>query len=630
MVSPALGIVDSVELQATSDPAHQVSPAVSGDLVVWKDSRNGNWDIYAFDVASGQETAISTNASIQQNPSVSGTKVVWQDFRSGNWDIYSYDFATGEETALITQASTQQNPVVAGQILVWEDNRNGNWDVFSYDFGTQTETQITSDPGRQRLPDTDGTTIVWEDNRDGDGDIYAYNLVTQQETVITDNAWEDGQPDVLAGNIVWQEYRNGNWDIALYNTSAKVVRTLGANPDTQATPRVTANAVVWHDYRNGNWDIYLYDLTTGEERQLTDASATQWAADSDGTGVVWEDYRNGNFDVYMARLTVTVPDDELSPLDDGVTTIDDGLVTRVAGDDRYATSIAGTDGAWSDGAGTVIIATGEAYADALAASGLAGYLDAPILLTPPDALPGALADRITNLGASEAIIVGNETAVGPAVEEALVGLGLGVTRVGGQNRYDTARAIAVKMQTIGWSQYFGTAFVVRGDSFADALAVAPFAYNEGIPVLLTRPGDLPVETERAMRVLGTEHTVVVGGTEAVSDDVASRLPGLVERIAGDDRYATAVRLATHAASAGWGDFSFVGVATGRDFPDALSGGAVTGWHGGVLLLTDTERLHPAVQRALTARSAEIGSLQVFGGTNAVSESVFSQLAQIVQ
>ncbi len=36
----------SGEFQITFDPAGQGFPAIYGDIVVWEDDRNGNWDIY--------------------------------------------------------------------------------------------------------------------------------------------------------------------------------------------------------------------------------------------------------------------------------------------------------------------------------------------------------------------------------------------------------------------------------------------------------------------------------------------------------------------------------------------------------------------------------------------------------
>lgn len=74
---------DVGERRITTDTALVGSPAISGDRIVWQDLRNGNPDIYLYDLASGTERRITTDASRQESPAVSGDRVVWQDARNG-------------------------------------------------------------------------------------------------------------------------------------------------------------------------------------------------------------------------------------------------------------------------------------------------------------------------------------------------------------------------------------------------------------------------------------------------------------------------------------------------------------------------------------------------------------------
>jgi putative cell wall-binding protein len=158
------------------------------------------------------------------------------------------------------------------------------------------------------------------------------------------------------------------------------------------------------------------------------------------------------------------------------------------------------------------------------------------------------------------------------------------------------------------------------------LAVSPFAYSQGIPVLLVRVNELPAATSAKITALGIDELVIAGGTAAVSAAVEAALGGLagvtdVTRVAGANRYDTAVDVAEYGVTEGWGSFGFVGVTTGKKFPDALGGGAVCGSRGGVLLLTDPNTLSPEVATALAARKAEVSVVQIFGGAGAVSEAV---------
>ncbi len=97
-----------------------------------------------------------------------------------------------------------------------------------------------------------------------------------------------------------------------------------------------------------------------------------------------------------------------------------------------------------------------------------------------------------------------------------------------------------------------------------------------------------------------------------------------ERLAGTDRYRTAVAISKRAFPSGGADVVFV--ANGEDFPDALSAGPAAGFTDGSLLLTPPSSL-PTVVRNEIAR-LNPGTIYVVGGTGAVSASVFNALKAI--
>ncbi|MDP2299516.1 MAG: cell wall-binding repeat-containing protein, partial [Actinomycetota bacterium] len=306
---------------------------------------------------------------------------------------------------------------------------------------------------------------------------------------------------------------------------------------------------------------------------------------------------------------------------------------RVSGLDRFATSVAVSKQHFGT-ADTVVIATGREFADGLSGSGLAGVYYAPILLTEPGVLPADVAAEITRLGATRAFILGGPVAVGPAVESALVGLGLAVERIGGIDRYETAALIADHvMERRDGLMFFAApvsvAFIARGDLFADALAVAPIAYANRMPVLLVQPDALPAHTVDVLGEYGITSAVVLGGDIAVSGAVAAEVAALedvtVTRIDGASRYETAANIAEWAWENYLADFRTTGVATGDDFADALSGGAGIGSMNGVLLLNPSGTVHPACKASIEDHAEEIEALVTFGGPNALSESVYVYL-----
>jgi len=95
----------------------------------------------------------------------------------------------------------------------------------------------------------------------------------------------------------------------------------------------------------------------------------------------------------------------------------------------------------------------------------------------------------------------------------------------------------------------------------------------------------------------------------------------VTRESGADRFATAVALSQSRFGAGSGPKVFV--VNGRNFPDALSAGALAAVEGGVLLLVEQNSVPTIVQGELSRLNPQ--SITIVGGTAVVSNGVKSVL-----
>jgi TolB protein len=289
-----------MDTRITTDPADQQWTAVSGDRIVWRDSRNGEHDIYLFDLATSTETRLTTGAiAKRERPAISGTTVVWEDYRNDNWDIYLYDLSTHTERQLTTNPAVQNYSAISGNRVVWNDERWGRFQIYLYDLSTSTESRISPNAGQQVHAAISGDKVVWEDWRNGNADIYLYDLTTNAETSITTNAAHQLFPAISGDRIVWADYRNGNWDIYLYDLSTHTERQLTTNSGTQNFPAISGDRVVWQDDREGAPAIYMHDLSTDVQSRLSTTASVQVGPAISGDRVVWEDLRNGNWDVYL-------------------------------------------------------------------------------------------------------------------------------------------------------------------------------------------------------------------------------------------------------------------------------------------------------------------------------------------
>jgi putative cell wall-binding protein len=175
---------------------------------------------------------------------------------------------------------------------------------------------------------------------------------------------------------------------------------------------------------------------------------------------------------------------------------------------------------------TAVLASGEGFADALAAGPVIYSGRFPLLLAQRGVLPRDIRLAIQNLGIQQVIITGGTDVVSLAVEDSLAPMGVRVLRLGGVDRGATAAAIAhfavAKFNDVGLPVglgFDGTRHVlVRGDSFADALALGPVAGRTKNPlVLASGPGQLGASAQRYLAETGrAEVARTPGGTSTTA------------------------------------------------------------------------------------------------------------------
>ncbi|MBU3689398.1 MAG: hypothetical protein B7C54_03845 [Acidimicrobiales bacterium mtb01] len=267
------------------------------------------------------------------------------------------------------------------------------------------------------------------------------------------------------------------------------------------------------------------------------------------------------------------------------------LTNRIAGVDRYDTSVALALASVQTGplpANTVdhiVLASGENFPDALAASGYAGSLTtggkkSVVLLTRAGALPETVVNYLSNTANFSSPLtvraIGGTSAISDAVLAEVKALtGVTATRVSGADRYATAVALSAA-QTPAATKVI----IVSGSSFADGVSAAGWAYKSQQPILLSGPNGLDTATKAEIKRLSTAtpnlEVTIIGGTAAVPDQTISDLVdqgvkyAKINRIDGADRYETAVNLNVAILGNLGFDGSKVALITGTNFADAIA------------------------------------------------------------
>ncbi|MBP1081420.1 S8 family serine peptidase [Bacillus capparidis] len=286
-------------------------------------------------------------------------------------------------------------------------------------------------------------------------------------------------------------------------------------------------------------------------------------------------------------------------------------VDRLDGASRYEVAANVSKKGWST-ANTVVIANGSAYADVLAAAPLAYHHNAPILLTENNKLTGSTKERMTQLKAKKAIIIGGSLSVQDNVANEIKKLVGTVERIGGDSRYQVAENIAGKLP--GQSK----AVIANGTAYADSLAIASYAAKNKIPILLTTSESLPEPTANALRNKGTSSTIVVGGKISVGENVYQQLPSPT-RIGGNSRF----EVASHIAKNYFSTSNEAFISNGYAYADALSGSVLAAKQNRPMMFTDARSLPNATNEVIT--SNKMKGFTVLGGKKSVSDQVVRQL-----
>jgi len=195
-------------------------------------------------------------------------------------------------------------------------------------------------------------------------------------------------------------------------------------------------------------------------------------------------------------------------------------VQRLGGLSRYDTGNRIVETAFRS-ASQAFIATGRTFPDALAASGAAGGIGAPVILVDgvQSSLPASSDALLKKLGVTSVTIVGGPGAVSPGIETQLSRT-YATTRIGGASRYETAANINDTYFARGTAP---AAFIATGLNFPDALAGAALAGRMKGPVYVTATACVPEVAHVSLAAQGAASTVALGSANVVSDNAAANL-----------------------------------------------------------------------------------------------------------
>ena len=212
---------------------------------------------------------------------------------------------------------------------------------------------------------------------------------------------------------------------------------------------------------------------------------------------------------------------------------------------------------------------------------------------------------------------------------------LDVSRIQGEDRFDVGVNITQAMYPLGTVPAEGipVVYIANGFNFPDALAAGPAAALRGGAVLLVQPTVLPAAVATELTRLRPQKIVVAGGPASVSSAVFEQLKGFVPtpsdvtRAGGADRYEAARSVVSGAFGAVGADMAII--ATGGNFPDALSAGPAAASQSGPVILVNGSA--GSIDSATAQLITDLGIQQVYiaGGTGSVSAGIETSLKSLL-
>lgn len=206
-------------------------------------------------------------------------------------------------------------------------------------------------------------------------------------------------------------------------------------------------------------------------------------------------------------------------------------ITRLSGNTRYDTNLAIINAMNTSNTDTIVLATGQHYADTLSISGYAYWNEWPIFLV-GDSLSTAQLAKIKEIAPEKVLIVGGTNAVSSAVEDKVKSSLTGVTvkRYAGNDRYETSMLIADDwcLTSEDYLAKYGIdgiyddfAILAYGDNFPDALAGSAIAGVLNAPIILVNS-----DSSRQAAFLKNKTQVwvlyTIGGTAVIPDSVVNQ------------------------------------------------------------------------------------------------------------
>jgi beta propeller repeat protein len=347
----AYNLATSQKFAVSTSTRDQLDPDVQAGRVVWQDLRNpGQGEIYFFDLENSLLRPITTTGSGQFNPVIFDHWIVWSDNRNGELDLYGFDLLRNREVQITATPENESQPYLNGPWLVCLDDalgpQTGNarlihlpdllavpvtdtatfktspaladgWAVWQETPTNLSRIAAVALPSLQAVFDNQNVVAVtpamvsYAQNAYGLLSLWGTNgvqqltlytslspQVTTQTAFLTNGLPSGNNFNLAAGNFLWVKFNTARvLDLGVNNSSALNLAA-GAN---------VFGYTAFPDSYSAYQLLRQIGLNNAQSVRMLDASSGRWlVAEVQGGSLVGNDFPIPNVAVVMVNLTSPV------------------------------------------------------------------------------------------------------------------------------------------------------------------------------------------------------------------------------------------------------------------------------------------------------------------------------------
>jgi len=173
-----------------------------GGYLVYVSDRDGDEDLYLYDIAARESEKLTDNSAQDFAPSFApdGKDVVFVSNVDNpyKWEIYTINVKTKKIHRLTDNNFWDGFPsfTANGQSIVFSSKRNGSEDIYVMRRDGGAQELLFSSPADDNDPTLVGENLFFKSKLDGEWEVYRYDLRRKDLVRLTNNAWPDWNPNV--------------------------------------------------------------------------------------------------------------------------------------------------------------------------------------------------------------------------------------------------------------------------------------------------------------------------------------------------------------------------------------------------------------------------------------------------